>query len=353
MSLEWEITADITGAARAGLVLRVTGARRPAWRWEAARNRLRLVVGDEPRLWARSDLSWWDPPWFAHRADGPLPPVIPPILASDLRAIRHTPRGEGWWRTWALRFAEALGASACSPLHEGTWRLARLDTGSIERAMAWGYLPGQGVPFAHSVGTMHSGWGVWRSVHERSGQGEVVLLRRLEARDVGRIKVWRRRALEGTLPPVVVAYCAPLGLHLVLDGHARLCGAVEAGVEPPLMVLFPVRESRTPWRDESREQALRDAASDLEMLAPLGPAGIDIVNRALIHAFDERVGYTPITRAWPLVGGVERWTRDIEQATAHLRDEATRTLRDEMLELPRPGGSVRSSNRQRVRASTS
>jgi hypothetical protein len=105
------------------------------------------------------------------------------------------------------------------------------------------------------------------------------------------------------------------------------------------------------WLDASREQALRDAEADLARFAGLGHRAIDLVNASLINAFDERIVYTPITRAFPLLGGVDAWTRDIEQVTAHLSDVEICALRDDMLKRHLPGGR-RVQNRPRVHVST-
>src|SRR5262245_25440708 len=81
------VTTDVSGAAEGGLVFRVCGAGKPGCRWEAVRNRLRLVVGDEARLWAKSELSWWSQPWFAHGAGPTLPAIAPPIRMTVVRSI--------------------------------------------------------------------------------------------------------------------------------------------------------------------------------------------------------------------------------------------------------------------------
>lgn len=330
-SISLRETQERTGAAFAGFVLNVSGAERPKFRWEAAPNRLRLVVGNEPRLWARSELNWWQPPWFAHCLDRPMPPVIRAISANDVRAIRAEVGSEKWWDAWMRWFVKEIAVSTCSPLYNGRWRLARLQMGPIEKATAWGYLPWDGVPMAHSLGTVHGHWVVWCGSKERSGQGEVVMLRGMDSSDHGRIKAWKKHALNGTLPPILVLYCAPVGIHMILDGHVRLRAAMEAGKEPPLLVLFPVHAREKRSDDEWRNTAWRQAEVDLEKLAALGQRAVEMVNNALVDAFDERTLYTPMIRAWPLPGGPKVWAENIMQLTSRMIDPVVCALRDEMI----------------------
>lgn len=78
------------------------------------------------------------------------------------------------------------------------------------------------------------------------GNGGVFRLRRPSARDASRVRLWRKRAREGVLPPVLVSYVSGLTMFALLDGHDRLAAAVAEGLSPPVMVLWQVRESARP-----------------------------------------------------------------------------------------------------------
>ncbi len=121
---------------------------------------------------------------------------------------------------------------------------------------------------------------------------------------------------------------------------------MEARKTPPIIVLFPVRAREKRAHEEWREQAWRQAEIDLVKLAALGPAAIDHVNASLIDAFDERILYAPVTRAWPLEGGADAWKCDIERAMARITDPLGRELRGEMV----GGGDItgRVLNRKRI-----
>lgn len=345
LTVRMEPTTDRTGAAHRGFVLSVSGAKRPAFRWEVAPDRLRLVVGEQSRLWARSELSWWRPPWFAHRMEGNRFAVVPPIRATELRAIRAPAGSVAWNHAWMRWFVEEIRISRCSPLYNGTWRLAQLKTGLLEKSTAWGYLPWDGVPTAHSIGTLHAAWRVWCATKERCAQGEVVMLRHLTGSDIGRAKMWRKRAMENRLPPVFVMACVLPGIHVVLDGHVRLYAALEAGKTPELIVLFPALVQEKRLHDDWRAQALRQAEIDLTNLTHPGSYVIDRVNAKLIDAFDEGIVYTPRLRGWKIPGGADEWAADLEEALRGVRDPIVVALRDEMVRRGNVAGRMLSRKR--------
>ena len=80
----------------------------------------------------------------------------------------------------------------------------------------------------------------WRDIDEGAWEG---ITATLTAEDVsrrptwcvdvvypGRVKMWRKRAREGTLPPVLVYDVSALTMFALLDGHDRYAAARAEGV---------------------------------------------------------------------------------------------------------------------------
>jgi hypothetical protein len=139
-------------------------------------------------------------------------------------------------------------------------------------------------------------------------RGTVLPLRAPSAEDDGRVKSWRKRARDGTLPPALLLYVDILAKWLVLDGHDRLHAALLEGVEPPLLGLWPYVEEARPESAVREQGALLGA--EIQLRAGATPTVIDRVNRMMLRNFSQRQRGT-VTRAWPVAGGIEAWRVEV------------------------------------------
>ena len=138
--------------------------------------------------------------------------------------------------------------------------------------------------------------------------GAVVPLRAPSPEEDGRVKSWRKRARDGTLPPVVLLYVDLLMKWLVLDGHDRLRAALLEGATPPLLGLWPVHEVVSPVLPEKYQGIMR--AAEHHLRAGATPSVIDRVNRMLLLNYSRHRRST-VTRGWPLKGGREAWRAEV------------------------------------------
>jgi hypothetical protein len=288
--------------------------RRPSLHFEVApAYRLRLTSGGQPLLWVRID-SYWDQCGFL-RGTASAPWGLPPVTAAELRDVAHEPGTDRWWEAWTWRLGRVLSEPSHPLLYAGRWCLRpvrAIDTRQATRypvsPMEWGF--GEELPPPHSLEAISrfetfwtEGWG-----YEAVQQGAVLPLRAASPEDDGRVKSWRKRARDGTLPPALLLYVDLLAKWLVLDGHDRLHAALLEGVTPPLLGLWPVIERVNPSSAVSQEGAL--IAAEFNLRAGETPQRIDRVNRMLLHSFaGPRRG--TVTRAWPLRGGLDAWRAEV------------------------------------------
>ena len=287
---------------------------RPTLHFEAAAPyRLRLTSGGQPLLWVRID-SYWDQCGLL-RGTSSAPWGLPPLSAAAIREVTHEPGTDRWWEAWTWRLARVLSESSHPLLYAGRWCLRPVRAIEAQKAsrypvspMEWG--GGVGLAAPHSLEGISrfetfwtEGWG-YEDVHE----GVVLPLRAASPEDDGRVKSWRKRARDGTLPPALLLYVDLLAKWLVLDGHDRLQAALLEGVTPPLLGLWPFIERVNPSSAVSQEGAL--IAAEFNFRAGETPERIDRVNRMLLHSFaGPRRG--TVTRAWPLRGGLEAWRAEV------------------------------------------
>jgi hypothetical protein len=303
-----------------GLLLRVPSldhwARRPSVHLDAAPNyRIRLRGGGQTLLWARID-SYWDRAVFV-RGTASAPHTLPPLSAPEVRAVGASPGSEAWWEAWNWRVARTLVEASLPVLHAGPWCLRPVRAIAAEKAerhpvspMEWGF--GQPPMPPHSLAAVTrflSAWKEdwWESLPEQR-PGAVLGLRAPSAPEDGRVKSWRKRARDGTLPPVLLLFVDILAKWVVLDGHDRLHAALLEGVEPPLLGLWPFIDRPRPLNAVREEGALWSA--EFQLRAGAAPETVDRVNRMLLRSFTPDPRGT-VSRAWPLPGGREHWREEI------------------------------------------
>ncbi len=308
------------GEARAPWGLELTvgreDVRMPArLRVEAGRRRLALKIGTLDHVLARIHASWKGL-WLAV-ADRPSIDLLAPIEVEVLRSDRGEGAGigdRGFLGRWTRYFAKALVAA--NALDEGRYALsAARDVG-----LSKGPLPKPDLDFDR-LGAVRDlslclnaptlRWESWWI----SGSGAVFRLRRPSSTDSGRVKAWRKRVRDGTLPPVLVMYVSGLDMFALIDGHDRLMAAELEGKSPPVLVLWKVREEST-YSSERRQQALcRELALRREdrkdRRRPLDTAD---ENALLRSAFPGPARLRATTRAYRLDDDEARWRDRVERA---------------------------------------
>lgn len=90
--------------------------------------------------------------------------------------------------------------------------------------------------------------------------GYVLLARYPVEKNTGRVKWWRKKCREGTLPLILVWFIAGLGAFVILDGHDRLQAALAEGVPPSFLVLSELSEQIHTPDEEAHERILGSLA---------------------------------------------------------------------------------------------
>jgi hypothetical protein len=287
---------------------------RPSLHFEVASPyRLRLTSGGQPLLWVRID-SYWDQCGFL-RGTSSAPWGLPPVFAAELRDVAHEPGTDKWWEAWTWRLGRVLTESSHPLLYAGRWCLRPVRAIAARQAsrypvspMEWGF--GEEIAAPQSLESILRFETFWTEdwAYRDVLPGGVLPLRAASPEDDGRVKSWRKRARDRTLPPVLLLYVDLLAKWLVLDGHDRLQAALLEGVEPPLLGLWPVIERERTSGAVAQEGAL--IAAEFTLRAGETPERIDRVNRMLVHNFSGPRRGT-VTRGWPLRGGLEVWRAEV------------------------------------------
>jgi hypothetical protein len=144
-----------------------------------------------------------------------------------------------------------------------------------------------------------------------NGSGALLRMRKPSPKDAGRVKAWRKRARDGSLPPALVLFVTGLDMFLLLDGHDRLRAAMLENAPIGFLCLWYVRtHPRRP--DEARQAAiLHEIERRKNRAGGREPLPVAQANELLVNAFDDRPWTWPKTRAFPLEGGAAAWDEEV------------------------------------------
>jgi hypothetical protein len=290
----------------AGLELAVAKGERPPkpkWRLEyAAPGRVRAVCGRRVQLWARLD-EWWED-WWVVLGERVPEGVLPPIRSEVLRQVRAAPGSDTWWSAWARRYARWLHESAHSPLYPARWWLTSILPGITPQEDRTSFL----TPHAWYAVKPERGVESFERLFSHAAQP----LRAPSPEDDPRVKAWRKRARDGSLPPLLLLWSANLGLFFLLDGHDRLRAAQLEQKPVAAFALWPVETQRNPpdlKRQEAVWRAFEEILADPERRQRVPTSTF---NATLLDVYGTEYLRSP-QRVWPLPQGRIRWAREVRR----------------------------------------
>lgn len=244
--------------------------------------------------------------------------ALSPIRVDAMRAVERASREHEPF-AWAQWFARAVadanlfapGDYAITEARDGSDPSLRIDAGAAPLSLV------SLDPVVPCLDAPSVSWLDWFG-----DDRDVLRLRVPSAVDAARVRAWRKRARDGTLPPVLLWFVTGLDTCVLLDGHDRLLSAREEGVAPRLLVLWRyalTRRSIDRARQEGLVGELRDRRAHPSARRPALSTGQE--NALLVAAFPPPVRLCPITRATSLQGGAAAFAQRARAALGGGVDE--------------------------------
>ncbi|WP_409308089.1 hypothetical protein [Pectobacterium sp. B1J-3] len=283
--------------------------------------RMALYIREIPLFWA-SMLNDHSGVWLVmNDAHSDQQALLPPVTSQDVEWIQR--RGASAWSSeWCRYFARRLLDAPVPLLSARRWLLRPMfpvtptapypleQKQPIER---WHF---QTPP---STNNINCNWTLYGenfpdlTTPERISLvdwwwGEDRLLGRYPIKqETGRLKWWRKKCREGTLPPILVWYIAGLASFIILDGHYRLQAAIEEKIPPQFLVLSEFSE-QTFKSDPEHQTRVLQALERQQLHRP--DCNIDGINQTLINLYDTRYFYAP-TYSRAVLGKGESWEQEV------------------------------------------
>lgn len=294
--------------------------------------RMALKLQEETLFWATM-LKDHSGVWLVFNADHPhQQSLLSPVTSGDVEAIKK--KGEQpWTGEWCRYFARQLMDTPAPLLPARRWLLRPMMP--VKRRAPYSCQPPQPCTHWHfhspaSDGNINCDWVLYgedfpdltnpekiRLVDWWWG-GNLLLGRYPVNPDAGRLKWWRKKSREGSLPPVLVWYIGGLASFVILDGHYRLQAAMEEGIPPEFLVLSELNEREYPSDPAHQARILRA----LEQQQRKNPqCNVEGVNQTLINLYDTRYFYAS-THSRGTLGDGQAWAEKIEKyLIKHQREE--------------------------------
>lgn len=320
-----------------GLGVQVEGeARKPELHLLTGNNwRMQLMLGATPLFWATM-AGYCDGVWLIRNAQAAEALQLLPSISSAEVEQHQALAPDVRLKAWSRHFVSQLHRLQTDFFYPGYWIARGLlpdpdNIRGIERngVSAWSFasiddtsshLPGwrlRGRALADDLAVEPVHWINWWS-HDSN----LLRLRRVDP-TAGRLKWWRKKAREGSLPPILLWFVGGLSAYVVLDGHYRLQAAIEENRPPQFIVLSSTHIRPVQTDPDWQQQVLETLRRQIDKYPNFNPASM---NDVLIHAFDDRPEHSPQTHTWVGIGSDQAWVDDVSRhlhaqgETGHLQD---------------------------------
>jgi len=301
-----------------GLQVEVAGgvnpraSRKPEIRLETCfPQRIKLVQGPTSLLWATVCENHYGVRIL--KSMEAFTPVIPHgVLGSaqieKISALEENRRLPAWSRFFAQTLATA---SAASFLYPGLWYFKAAPSQNGQ----WSF--GSKPQDSGLLGSWHIG-DVQQALYKEAadtvswgfqGNNELICLRPPVPADDGRLKWWRKKVREQTLPPILIWYLSCLDAYVLIDGHCRLQACVLENQPPDFLVAFSAQKEAVQHDAAVQEQII--ASLHRPQIAPRKHLSTEAANAVLIRAFDDRPLLSPKTHGWVSFSSELQWLSEV------------------------------------------
>lgn len=289
----------------------------------AAGGYVRLVGPRGPVVWGRVESGSYGVD-IVRAAGRPLH-VLPPMRADKAARAPGAAGSPAFVSWWTRHYATLLRASSSTPLARGRQHV--LAPTEVVAAAVAGMTAERLVVRPERLDELRAQGDAFTLAWGFDDVG-LMLVRPLSDEGDGRVKMWRKRARDGTLPPLVTWWCRGLYAHVLLDGHDRVHAALLEGVQPDVIVLADATAQAKEDVEERQRRALARAA--IVETIPSTASRASAMNALLRAGWDPRAAWELATPGFPLEGGVEQWEAEVRGtalATAGSEDGTAPTER--------------------------
>lgn len=292
------------------------------------KSKIKLVNQNKTVFWARIDKEYYDvlalknyEKWYYDE----MP--IPPINSHEVE-IRKNLSTQEYFKDWGKFFINNLIKSESSFLYKGQWILSNY----LSNGKNWDYKIYKKIPKFLNVGIYNVKEAIsreqldlidWYCEIDIYG---LIGIKEKPSEDDGRVKWWRKKAREGTLPPIFALYLGCLEAHIIIDGHSRLMASVLENIPPKIILISSLIKEDNTVSPDTREKVLKSLEhleESEENYNKMTIGAIDKRNNLLINVFDKEPHLYPKTFGYVTRDSEANWNKEVidELTNLNLFDE--------------------------------
>ncbi|MDM1361996.1 ParB/Srx family N-terminal domain-containing protein [Myroides marinus] len=129
----------------------------------------------------------------------------------------------------------------------------------------------------------------------------------------GRLKWWRKKAIEGSLPPVFAWYIPSLGGYWIIDGNYRLRAAILEKKDIPVVLAYSGEYKEAIMNPDYQRGILHSLEKASLSKTPPSEQTQESMNRHLMQAFDDRPYFQQKTVARVKIKSNEEWLSEVTE----------------------------------------
>lgn len=207
--------------------------------------------------------------------------IFPFFKSSEIEQYKLS--GLNYKDYWLSHVRRRIESSQTKILHNGTWKM--LFSESIKEDWKYQYNKvGQTNLKGHQQLNE-----VFKTENPKYSDFEIdnipIAIKKTPLEESGRVKFWRKKIKEESLPPIILIHLSQLSNSIIIDGHSRLLASILEDVPPKLIILYPTVEQEI---KPDLEQANKRAKSLVNQYEKNPNLKLEQMNQLLISFYDDR-----------------------------------------------------------------
>lgn len=296
----------------------------PLYLRTGANARIKLMHHDTPLFWATSARDYGGA-WLVRNplSEGAECRLLAPIDSPTVE--QHAALApEQRIKAWSRYFVSRLSASASHFLTPGHWLAQGLlpEPSTRTRGLDKWRFTSHNDPLSHLPGWNLYGRDVPDNLQLQTLEwidwwhgGKLIGLHRVDPL-AGRLKWWRKKVREDSLPPILLWYIRGLDSYVIIDGHYRLQAAIAENLAPLFIVLSATRERAVTPCPKHQERVLDSLRKRGDAVPRNKVISTEHLNQVLIQAYDDRPELLSVTYAWASNDPESLWCEEVRRCLA-------------------------------------
>ncbi|MTG98929.1 ParB/Srx family N-terminal domain-containing protein [Myroides albus] len=313
MKYYWKDIVDDNQQWKA-LELTVEGLTKPTMQLLSGHNlKTKLVYNQIPLFWAKNKQYYYVDIIRTFSNDSRL---LGSITSQDIEQ-RKDLNNANYFKSWIVYFIERMLATNTHFFNNSLWQFK-----------------GYSKFISHSCYCESIVKSSSFSIYDKVYWGNDLIYSRQVDEYSGRFKWWRKKAIEGTLPPVFAWYIPSLGGYWIIDGNYRLRAAILEKKEISVVLAYSGEYRETVVYEEFQKEILSTFDIIKKNKGEVSYSTALALNQRLAEAFDDRPYFKNQTFARANIKSDQSWLDEIDNYLKSInyseREELIEQFRDEL-----------------------